>query len=58
MTIAEELNLIADELTPAAPILAGKMRSIAWRVHRLERLERVADDIVEKARLAARAAGQ
>jgi hypothetical protein len=54
MTIAEELNLIADELTPAAPILAGRLRSIAWRVNRLERLERAADDIVEDARQTAR----
>lgn len=51
MTTEQEIQGIADEVSPLAPGLAVRLRALAWRV--AER-ERALDELVEESRHAAR----
>ena len=46
-TSAEDIERIADEVSPWSASIATRLRAVAWRVGRLER---AADEIVDDAR--------
>jgi uncharacterized protein Yka (UPF0111/DUF47 family) len=52
-TSAEDIERIADEVSPWSAAIATRLRAVAWRVGRLER---AADEIVDDARVTERRA--
>jgi uncharacterized protein Yka (UPF0111/DUF47 family) len=52
-TSREEIEQLADEVSPWSAAIASRLRAVAWRVGRLER---AADEIVDDARVTERRA--